>query len=34
VSRDSVKAACVTTFVPSLKEGISQRDSAVSYRQG
>src|SRR6476660_6222499 len=29
VSRDSVRAACVTTFVPSPKEAISQRDSAI-----
>jgi len=33
VSRDSVRAACVTTFVPSPKEEISQRDSEISYRQ-
>ena len=34
VSRDSVRAACVTTFEPSPKEEISQRDSAISSRQG
>jgi hypothetical protein len=33
VSRDSVRAACVTTFVPSRKEEISQRDTAISYCQ-
>jgi hypothetical protein len=34
VNRDGVEAACVTTFVSSLKEGISQRHSAISYRRG